>query len=102
MKLTLLDFENDTLLVDDREDLIAVLRMRFGRISGDVIERIYEISDMNTLQRLILAAANAANWDVFREELAAGDESFKLLGEGFNPLQDTLRGRDGTDGEKAK
>ncbi|WP_066255066.1 hypothetical protein [Neobacillus drentensis] len=90
-------FENDHLLVDDREDLIAVLRMRFGELSGGMIQEIYEIDDMNTLQRLILAAANAANWDIFLEELQSGKESFRLLGEEFNPLADLLRGRDDSD-----
>lgn len=80
------------MLVDDREDLIVVLRMRFGEVSGKLIEKIYGISDMNTLQRLILAAANASCWDVFKEELQAGDDSFRLLGEEFNPLKETPKG----------
>lgn len=90
------------MLVDDREDLIAVLRMRFGVISGEIIEKIYQIDDMNTLQRLILTAANAANWGVVLEELQAGDDSFRLLGEEFNPIGDSLKGRDVTNGEKTK
>jgi hypothetical protein len=98
----LLQFENDTMLVDDREDLIAVLRMRFGQISGEIIEKIYDINDMNSLQRLIIAAANASKWEVFRAELYSGEDSFKLLGEEFNPLEDTLKGRDSTNGEKAE
>jgi len=79
-------FEKDAMLVDDREDLIAVLRMRFGDIPGEMIEEIYQIDDMNTLQRLILAAANAVSWSVFKEEMQAGNDSFRLLGEGFNPI----------------
>ncbi|WML39965.1 hypothetical protein RCG19_22830 [Neobacillus sp. OS1-2] len=90
-------FETDPMLVDDREDLIAVLRMRFGEISGDMIQHIYEIDDMNTLQRLILAAANAASWNVFLEELQSGEYSFKILGEEFNPLSEILKGRGGVD-----
>ena len=86
-------FENDPLLIDDREDLIAVLRMRFGAISGAMIQGIYEIDDMNTLQRLILAAANAPNWQIFLEEFQSGNDSFRLLGEEFNPLADILKGR---------
>ena len=93
----LFSFENDHLLIDDREDLIAVLRMRFGELSGVLIQEIYEIDDMNTLQRLILAAANAANWDIFLEELQSEKESFRLLGEEFNPLADILRGSDDSD-----
>lgn len=90
-------FENDSLLVDDREDLIAVLRMRFGEIPGEMVQDIYEIDDMNMLQRLILAAANATNWTIFLEEFQSGKDSFKLLGEEFNPLADILKGRRGSD-----
>ncbi|GHH98374.1 hypothetical protein [Neobacillus kokaensis] len=87
-------FESDTTLVEDREDLIAVLRMRFGTVSGELIEQIYKIDDMNTLQRLILAAANAANWNVFKNDLQAGENSFRLMGEDYNPLRDFLKGRE--------
>jgi hypothetical protein len=86
-------FESETMLVDDREDLIAVLQMRFGNIPGELIERIYQIDDMNTLQRHILAAANATNWDVFIKEFKEGENSFRLLGEDFNPLGNFLKGR---------
>ncbi|MDQ0229963.1 hypothetical protein [Metabacillus malikii] len=78
--------ENDTMLINDREDLIAVLRMRFGAISGDIIEKIYAIDDFSTLQRLILAAANANSWHTFLSELDAGDNSFRIVGDTFNPL----------------
>ncbi|MEY2193286.1 hypothetical protein AB7942_11145 [Neobacillus sp. BF23-41] len=90
-------FETDPLLVNDREDLIAVLRMRFGEISGEIIQKIYEIDDMNTLQRLIIAAANAASWNVFLEEFQSGENSFKILGEEFNPLGEILKGRGDVD-----
>ncbi|AZU62973.1 hypothetical protein [Neobacillus mesonae] len=93
-------FESDTMLVDDREDLIAVLRMRFGDVSGELIEQIYQIDDMNTLQRLILAAANAANFNVFNHELQTEENSFRLLGENFNPLRDFLKGRETENGEE--
>ncbi|MDQ0197754.1 hypothetical protein [Neobacillus ginsengisoli] len=94
-------FETEALLVDDREDLIAVLQMRFGNITGEFIEEIYEIDDMNMLQRLILSAANAANWNVFLEEFNAGRDSFRLVGENFNPLRDLLEERGGIDGKEA-
>jgi hypothetical protein len=86
-------FESENMLVDDREDLIAVLEMRFGKIPGELIERIYQIDDMNTLQRHILAAANATNWDVFLKEFQEGENSFRLLGEDFNPIGNFLKGR---------
>ena len=95
-------FESDALLVDDREDLIAVLRMRFGSLSGEIIEKIYEINEYGILQRLILAAANAANWHIFEEELLASKDSFRILGEEFNPLRDSIKGGEGTNGAKAK
>jgi hypothetical protein len=87
------------MLVDDREDLIAVLQMRFGDVTYDLIEKIYQIDDMNSLQRLILAAANASNWNVFMEDFQEGVGSFRLLGEDFNPLG-VLKGRDLIHGEK--
>jgi hypothetical protein len=92
----MVSFETDPLIVNDREDLIAVLRMRFGEISGEMIQDIYEIDDMNMLQRLILAAANAANWKIFLEEFHSGNDSCRLLGEMFNPLGEILKGRGGS------
>jgi hypothetical protein len=96
----LFSFETDALLVADREDLIALLQMRFGSISGDMIAKIYEIGDMHTLQHLILSAANAADWNIFLEEFNAGKEAFRLVGENFNPLRDQLTGGKGSDGKK--
>lgn len=87
-------FEEDALLVEDREDLITVLRMRFGDISGDVIEKIYDINDGNTLQRLILAAANAPSFSGFLQEFEAGEGTYRLVGEQFNPLSEWVIGRD--------
>ncbi|MGH1287833.1 hypothetical protein [Bacillus toyonensis] len=95
-------FEADAMLIDDREDLIAVLRMRFGEVSGEIIEKIYDINDMNSLQRLILAAANAMNWNVFLEELQAGKDSFRLSGENFNPMGDNLKGKGSIDEKEEK
>jgi len=88
-------FEADSMLVEDREDLIAVLRMRFGSVSGEVIQKIYEINESSSLQRLILAAANARSLEVFLEELHAGKDSFRLVGEEFNPLGNQAIGWDG-------
>lgn len=79
-------FEKESEVVDDREDLIAVLRMRFDDVPAEIIEQIYEIDDYHILQRLILAAANAASWKVFLEEMQSGKDSFRILGEGFNPI----------------
>jgi hypothetical protein len=88
-------FEADSMLVEDREDLIAVLRMRFGSVSGEVIQKIYEMNESSSLQRLILAAANARSYEVFLEELQVGKDSFRLVGEEFNPLGNQAIGWDG-------
>ena len=67
-----------------------------------MIEKIYEINDMNYLQRLILSAANAANWNVFLDEFNAQGNSLRLVGENFNPLRDMLKGRDDSYGTEEK
>lgn len=77
--------ENETMLIEDREDLIGILRMRYGSISGELIEKIYNINDNNTIERLILVAANAPTFEIFIEELKEGDGAFKITGERFNP-----------------
>lgn len=79
-------FEKESMLTNDREDLITVLQLRFGMVPGEVIEKIYEISDASILQGLILAAANAHSYQVFLEELNVGEKPFRLVGEEFNPL----------------
>lgn len=87
-------FEKESMLVEDREDLIAVIQMRFGAVSGEIIQKVYDISDSHSLQRLILAAANAHSLEVFLEELHAGQDSFRIVGEEFNPLHNQVLGRD--------
>lgn len=91
-------FESETMLVQDREDLIAVLQMRYGRITGEMVKKIYDIDDLHTIQRLILAAANSADWNVFLEEFYKGTHSIKVVGEGFNPLRESLKERSDRNG----
>ncbi|MDY0396622.1 hypothetical protein RWE15_22850 [Virgibacillus halophilus] len=79
-------FEEDANAVQDREDLLTVLRMRFGEISPGIIDEIYQIKEMDTLERLILVAANTPNLSTFLEELKVGPGGFKILGERFNPI----------------
>jgi hypothetical protein len=77
----------ENILVQDREDLIAVLRMRFGEVPPAVIDFIYAVYSPDTLQRLILVAANAPGWKDFLDELFASDESFRMVGESYHPLE---------------
>lgn len=74
------------MLKQDLEDLLALLEMRFGQIPPDVLARIEGIDKTDTMQRLILVAANAADWDVFLQELEAGDAAFKLVGDHLSPI----------------
>ncbi|SFD77468.1 hypothetical protein SAMN05216238_10430 [Lentibacillus persicus] len=80
-------FEDEANIVEDREDLISVLKMRFGDIPPKVIEEIYAISSYETLERLILVASNVPSLKVFLEELKEGEGSFRILGDRFNPIE---------------
>jgi len=81
--------ELELIVRQDREDLLAVLQMRFGVPEADVEAKIASIHQPDELQRLILAACNAPVWSVFAEELRAGEGAFKLTGERFNPVSQT-------------
>ncbi|RIV20195.1 hypothetical protein D2Q93_11820 [Alicyclobacillaceae bacterium I2511] len=65
-------------LVLDREDLLAVLELRFGKVENEVKAQIALMDDAGVLQRLILVAANVADWDSFLVELKAGKEAFRI------------------------
>lgn len=84
----------DADFVQDREDLISVLRMRFGNLAPGIIESIYKKNELDSLERLILVAANAPTLSIFLEELEEGDDSFKILGERFNPLDSMIGGEE--------
>ncbi|UOF91864.1 hypothetical protein LSG31_06390 [Fodinisporobacter ferrooxydans] len=79
-------------LQNDREDVLAILQMRFGGIPLEIENKIEEISDVKTLERLILVAANAATWDVFVSELEEGKDAFRMVGEAFNPVSLSMGG----------
>jgi hypothetical protein len=83
----LFSFEDDAMLIEDREDLIAVLRMRFGSVPPETIELIYEMDQLETLERLILVAANAPSLSIFHEEIQEGQGNFRIMGERFNPIE---------------
>lgn len=76
----------ESFMQQDREDLLAILNMRFGEITADVLQMIEEQNDLNILQRLILVASNAPVIDVFLEEIREGDQAYKLTGERYNPM----------------
>lgn len=80
--------KKDAEFVQDREDLIALLRMRFGEIPVEMIYEIYDMDELDMIDRLILVAANAPSFDVFLEEMNAGKDSFRIIGERFNPLSE--------------
>lgn len=74
------------MLQEDLQDLLALLDMRFGTIPPNVLARIERIDKLDTMERLILVAANAADWQVFVQELQAGDGAFKLVGDHLSPI----------------
>lgn len=79
-------FQQESMLVDDREDLIGILQMRFGSVPPEVIQAVYQIQSFDRLERLILVAANAKTFKTFLEEMNEGEGSFKILGDRFNPI----------------
>lgn len=80
------DHRHETISKEEKEDLLGLLHMRFGQISDEVHQKIFSIKDLDVLDRLFLIAVNSANWDVFEAELNEGKNSFKMVGDGFNPL----------------
>lgn len=70
----------------DREDLLAILTMRFGAVPSDVRKRIEACGNLDTLERLVLVAANVPTWDVFLTELTSASDEFKVVGARFDPL----------------
>ncbi|HEX6800213.1 MAG TPA: hypothetical protein VF116_21045 [Ktedonobacterales bacterium] len=70
----------------DREDLLAILTMRFGIVPDAVCERIAACHDLETLERLVLVAANVPTWEVFLAELDGQGDDFKVVGARYDPL----------------
>ncbi len=69
---------------DDRFDLIALLKMRFGDIPDEVTAAISSIDDFSQIDHLILVAANAVEWDEFLSEIR--HPGFRIVGQAFDPL----------------
>ncbi|WP_088008268.1 hypothetical protein [Indiicoccus explosivorum] len=82
----------DAVMDEDRNDLIEILRMRFGSVPEDVLEEIQGLTDFAAVGRLIIVAANAPSLGIFREELQAGSASFRITGERFNPIAPAGKG----------
>lgn len=74
----------------DREDLLAILAMRFGDVPGAVCDRIAACHDLTTLERLVLVAANVPTWEDFLAELDRQGDDFKVVGARFDPLSQAL------------
>jgi hypothetical protein len=72
----------------DREDLLGVLTLRFGPIGAETRARVAALTDPGAIDHLILAAANAARWEHFLEELKR--PGFRVVGPHFDPLRDAV------------
>ncbi|TMN23078.1 hypothetical protein FH966_09415 [Lentibacillus cibarius] len=94
-------YEQEAAIEQDREDLIGLLKLRFGTLEPQVIEAIYQLDDYETIERLILVGANAPDFKTFLEELEEGKGTFRIVGERFNPLE-SIAGNGDTDGTKQK
>ncbi|WP_249226449.1 hypothetical protein [Alicyclobacillus mengziensis] len=70
----------------DREDLLAILTLRFGGVPENIQGIVESLTNAEKLERLVLVAANVPTLNKFVEELHEGSEAFRLVGEGFNPL----------------
>lgn len=70
----------------DREDILALLSIRFGLIPESVVKAIHDIEDPPALERLVLVAANVPNWQTFLDELKSGLTAFKIIGQSYNPI----------------
>lgn len=73
-------------LAIDKEDLLAILNMRFGGVPEEIHKEIGHIDQLETLERLIPVAANVPTWETFVKELREGKDSFKLVGQMYDPL----------------
>lgn len=74
------------ILRSDREDLLAVLALRFGTVPESVQARIAACDNSATLERWILVAANVPDWVSFLNDVEAGPHAFKVVGASYEPL----------------
>lgn len=73
------------MLQADRDDLLAVLSLRFGTVPESIQARITVCNNSATLERWILVAANVPDWTAFLKDLDAGPNAFKMVGAGYEP-----------------
>jgi hypothetical protein len=78
-------------LETDKKDLVEFLKTRFGVVPESVQKRIEGIDDLNFTDKLFLAAATAADWEIFLNQLYADKDAFQITGEEFNPLAKTQK-----------
>lgn len=76
-------------LQTDKDDLLAILSLRFGIVPIETKAQIEAVTDGAQLERLVLVAANVPTFESFVEELNESKESFRIVGEGYNPLSAT-------------
>jgi len=76
----------EAMLVQDQEDMIGILRMRFGTVPEDVIQSIYNTNDSDALEKLMLIAAEAQGLDSFLEKMQEELDRFHFAGDYFNPI----------------
>ena len=69
----------------DRDDLLQVLMLRFGKVPTEINARIAAIQDGDRLDHLILSAANAPNWEEFLLDLS--QPAFRMVGPRYDPLR---------------
>lgn len=72
-------------LQGDREDLLAVLALRFGAVPEAIQAYIAACDNAATLERWILVAANVPDWASFLNDLDAGPQAFRLVGANYEP-----------------
>ena len=79
------DARQRALLQADRDDLLEVLTIRFGAVPEDMRARIAVCNNQETLERLILVAANVPDWATFLKDFDAGPNAFKMVGASYEP-----------------
>ncbi|GLG01164.1 hypothetical protein Alches_12030 [Alicyclobacillus hesperidum subsp. aegles] len=73
-------------LETDKEDLLAILRIRFGEVPPNAKAFIMKMSDATSLERLILVASNVPDWKSFLNELQESVNAFRIAGEQYRPV----------------